>query len=63
MFNNVKLKLLLIDNDMQGAHLAKRAGVTITTVSHWINGRHEPNQYNIIKLKKIFKIKKGYFNK
>lgn len=63
MFNNLKLKILMIENDIKGFELAEKVGVLPAAVSCWLQGKQEPRPDMLPKLSKIFKIEQREFIK
>ena len=59
MFNHITLKILMIENDINSIELASKLGVSMTTISHWLSGKHEPRAEYLPGLSKVFNIKQG----
>ena len=49
-----RLKQIMYERDISQVILAEELGVTQGTVSHWMNGRHEPRACHIIDMCMLF---------
>ncbi|MHA1304075.1 MAG: helix-turn-helix domain-containing protein [Candidatus Heimdallarchaeaceae archaeon] len=57
--NYSKIKELRKANKLSQVELARRVGVSITSVQLWEKGGMNPNEENLIKLKKVLNVKAG----
>lgn len=55
-----RLKDLRIDAGMTSEQLAKRIGVTKSTISFWENGVNEPKASYIVAIVKVFSVSSDY---
>ena len=55
-----RLKDLRIDAGMTSDQLAKKIGVTKSTISFWENGVNEPNASYIVAVAKLFSVSSDY---
>lgn len=55
-----KIKLLMIDNNINGTKLANILGVTKTAISYWVNDKALPSIETAVKLSEIFNVSLDY---
>ena len=57
---NKRLKELRISKNLSQDQLAKRTGLTQTSINHWENGKCQPNANAIVALARFFEVTSDY---
>lgn len=57
---NVRLCELIIENEISKRELAKKIGVSATSISDWSNGKVQPTAENIYLIAEYFQVSADY---